>query len=241
MEPAARRPAPGPLSGTGSAPLPAPAKGKTSTGEQATNSGRQLSYTEVGAAYAVVVAWRTVKGANAGVDSSAPLPTKDGDSDEGKGRRDVKISRRARPEIKSPRGEKDVTVGTTAGGHLVTHPAAPKKPSGPFKPTANGTVILPVSVSLMEGTLRRTSSGAPGEVSRPMTGTPAGTTTLIAQVDKAVPPGERRNKTPVYVSGVKQMKIPRLGSREVRQAPGPDEGRVPHAGARDGRWVPSHY
>jgi hypothetical protein len=62
MEPAARRPAPGPLTGTGSAPLPAPAKGKTSTGEQAANSGRQLSYAEVGAAYDRVVAGRPVKG-----------------------------------------------------------------------------------------------------------------------------------------------------------------------------------
>jgi hypothetical protein len=52
MEPAARRSAPGPLSGTGSASLPAPVKGKTSTGEQAENSGRQLSYADVGAAYA---------------------------------------------------------------------------------------------------------------------------------------------------------------------------------------------
>jgi hypothetical protein len=69
----------------------------------------------VGAAYARLVAGRPVKGANVGVDSSAPLTTKDGVSGEDKGRRDVKISRRAPPEIKSTRGEKDVTVGTTAG------------------------------------------------------------------------------------------------------------------------------
>jgi hypothetical protein len=56
MEPAARRSAPGPLSGARSAPLPAPVKGKTSTGEQAAKSGRQLSYAEVGAAYVGVVA-----------------------------------------------------------------------------------------------------------------------------------------------------------------------------------------
>jgi hypothetical protein len=61
-EPAARRRAPGPLSGAGSAPLPTPVKGKTCTGELAANRGRQLSYAEVGAAYAGVVAGRPVKG-----------------------------------------------------------------------------------------------------------------------------------------------------------------------------------
>jgi hypothetical protein len=76
MEPAARRSAPGPLSGAGSAPLPAPVKGKTSTGEQAANSGRQLSYDEMCAVYAGVVAGLPVKGANAGVDYWAPLPNK---------------------------------------------------------------------------------------------------------------------------------------------------------------------
>jgi hypothetical protein len=161
MEPAAGLSAPGPLSGAGSTPLPAPVKGKTSTGEQAANSGRQLSYAEVGATYAGVVAGRPVKGANAGVDSSAPLATKDVASDEDKRRRDVKTSYRAPPDIKSPRGEKDVTVGATAGAHLVTHPASPKKPSGPLKPTTNGTVILPVPVASMEAILRRTSPGLP--------------------------------------------------------------------------------
>jgi hypothetical protein len=88
MEPATRLPAPGPLSGAGSAPLPAQAKGSSvqgpvvlptaSTGEQAAFSGRQLSYAEVVAAYAGVVAGRPVKGATAGVDSSAPLSTKKG-------------------------------------------------------------------------------------------------------------------------------------------------------------------
>jgi hypothetical protein len=66
MEPATRRPAPRPLSGAGSVPLPVQAKGSSaqgpvvlpavSTGEQAAFSGRQLSYAEVGEAYAGVVA-----------------------------------------------------------------------------------------------------------------------------------------------------------------------------------------
>jgi hypothetical protein len=88
MEPVARRPAPGPQSGAGSAPPSAQAKGTSaqgpvvqsiaSTGEQAANNGRQLSYAEVGAVYAGVVSGRPVKGANAGVDSSATLPNKKG-------------------------------------------------------------------------------------------------------------------------------------------------------------------
>jgi hypothetical protein len=32
------------------------------------------------------------------------------------------------------------------------------------------------------------------------------TTSTTAQVDKVVPPEERRNKTPVYVSGVKNTR-----------------------------------
>jgi hypothetical protein len=106
----------------------------------------------------------------------------------------MKIFRRALPEIKSPRGEKDVTVGTTVHGHLVTHPAAPRKPSGPLKPT----VILPVPVASMAATLRLTSAGAPRKASGLMSGTSAGTTTPSAQVDKTVPPGVRPSKTPVY-------------------------------------------
>jgi hypothetical protein len=79
MEPAARHPAPGPQSGAGSAPLSTQAKGTfASTSEQAVKNGRKLSYAEVSAVYAGVVAGRPVKGANAKVDSSATLPTKTG-------------------------------------------------------------------------------------------------------------------------------------------------------------------
>jgi hypothetical protein len=50
---------------------------------------------------------------------------------------------------------------------------------------------------------RRTSPGVPGDVSGPLSVAPVGTTSITAQVDKVAPPGEQRNKTPVYVSGVK--------------------------------------
>jgi hypothetical protein len=96
-------------------------------------------------------------------------------------------------KIKYPRGDKDATVFTSAGGHLATRPAAPKMQSGSLKPTAKGTVIPPVSVASMKASLNRTSLGAPGEVTGPMSGTPLGTPG--AEVNKAVPPGERHNKT----------------------------------------------
>jgi hypothetical protein len=134
--------------------------GKIFRGEQAAKSSRKLSYAEVAVTYAGVVAERPVKGANAGVDSSAPIPTKDGAPDECKRRRDLKISRIAPLEAKNPTGAKDVTVCSTAGGHLVTDPAAAKKARGPLKLTTNGSVILPVTVASMEATLRRTSPGA---------------------------------------------------------------------------------
>jgi hypothetical protein len=197
MEPATRCPAPGPLSGAGSAPLPAQAKGSSVqgpvvkstayTGEQAASGGRKLSYAEAEAAYA-------------GVDSSAPLPAKKGSTREGKGGRDEKASRGTSALSKFPRGEKDVTVGTTAGGHLGDHPAAPKKPSGKLKPTAKGTSTAPVPAASMKAAQRRTYPGASGDVSGPLSVAPIGTTSSTAQVDKVVPHGERRNKTPVYVS-----------------------------------------
>jgi hypothetical protein len=115
----------------------------------------------------------------------------------------VKSSRRTPPETKSPRGEKDVTVGTIADGHLISHTTALNKLSGPPKLTAKGTGSLSVPVASKEVAERRTSPGAPGDVSGPMGCTPTITTPPSAQMEKVVPPGERRKKTPVYVSGVK--------------------------------------
>jgi hypothetical protein len=174
------------------------------------------------------------------VDSSALLPTKDGASDEDKGR-DVKTSRRARPRDQVPqRGEgrhSDHQCWRTLGHS----PCCTQKAKWATQ-AHNQRCCHPASTRCFDGAaLRRTSPGAPGEVSGPMSGTPAGTIKPSVQVDKPVPPGKRRNKTPLYVSGVGCEKIPRLGSREARQARGPDEERLPHAGARDGRWVPGHY
>jgi hypothetical protein len=157
----------------------------------------------VGAAYAGIVTGRPVKGVNAGMDSWAPLLNKDRTCDECKGTRDVKISFRDHPEINSPRGEQNVKVGTTADGHVVTQPAAPKKTRESLKPTANDTVSLPVLVTSMEATLSRR---APGEVSGPTSGKPAGTTTPSGQVDRAAQTEERSNNAPLHVSGVRYMR-----------------------------------
>jgi hypothetical protein len=158
------------------------------TDEKAALSGRQLSYAEAGAAYAGVVAGRPVKEVMAGMNSSAPLPTKKGASQEGKGGRDDKASLGTAPVSKSPREEKDVTVETTAGGYLDAHPAAPNKPSGTLKPTAKVSGTAPVPATSTEAAQRHKSPGAPCDVSGPLSIAPTGTTSS-AQVVEVIAPG----------------------------------------------------
>ncbi|XP_021941957.1 mucin-1-like, partial [Zootermopsis nevadensis] len=173
LEPASRRPAPGPLSGAKSPPLPAPAKvhrpdgpsvaassTTASTSEQATSRGRQLgSYAEVSAAYT-------------------------GASQEVKGVRDVKSSRGPSP----------------------AHHAALKPPSGTVQPSAKRPGSQPGPASSMEEARGRRSPRVSGDLSGPLTGVSSdAASSSHAQVDKTAP-GERRNKTPVYVSGVKDVR-----------------------------------
>jgi hypothetical protein len=108
------------------------------------------------------------------------------------------------PCVQVPQRGKDVTVGTTAGGHLGDHPAASIKPSGTLKPTDKGSRYAPVPAASKDAASRRTSHRAPGDVSGPLSVATTGTTSTTAQVDKVFPPGERRNKPPVHVSGVKK-------------------------------------
>jgi hypothetical protein len=160
------------MSGDGYAPLPAEAEGisaqdpavksTTSSGEQAASSSRQLSYTEIYAAYVGVVAGRPVKGANAGVNFSAPFPNKSGDSQEGKRGREEKATAEL-PVSKSLRGEKDVTMGTNADVHLAAQPIESNKPGGTLKPTAKGIDTASVPAASMEAA---PSSPLPGH---PMT------------------------------------------------------------------------
>ena len=80
------------------------------------------------------------------------------------------------------------------------HPAASNQTSGSSTPSAKGAAQS-VPVDSMESTNRcpagpsSNGSGSQGE-------TPCGTTTTAAQADLVVPPGERKNKTPVYITGV---------------------------------------
>jgi len=190
LEPAAKR-----LSEAGSAPLHAEADGpKTALGlgatymdERAAKSSRQLSYAEVGAVYAVLVAGKPVKGSSARVDILALPPSKHGASKEGKGGKDVK-SRKTPPETKSPRGE-DTTVSPTAGGHLVAHPAPPNKPTGPIKPTSKGSCNVSVPAASIEATKRRTSSDPFGEVYGPLSDAPVSITATKWE-SKSLPQGK---------------------------------------------------
>jgi hypothetical protein len=58
----------------------------------------------------------------------------------------------------------------------------------------------------MEAAQRRTYPGAPGDESGPLSVAPIGTTSSTAQVTNSFLPGERHNKTPVYVSRVKKTR-----------------------------------
>jgi hypothetical protein len=89
---------------------------------------------------------------------------------------------------------------------LGDHAAAPKKAKWDAQAHSQGYSSAPVPAASKEAASRRTSPGAPGDVSGSLSVAPIGTTPSTAQVDKVVPPGERRNKTPVYVSGVKNKR-----------------------------------
>jgi hypothetical protein len=59
------------------------------------------------------------------------------------------------------------TEAEGSGGHLGEQPAAPIKPSGTLNPTAKFTSSAPVPAASKEAASRRTSPGAPGDVSGP--------------------------------------------------------------------------
>ena len=82
----------------------------------------------------------------------------------------------------------------------VTLPSS-KKPSGSSTSLDKGGVSsFPAGPSGLAH--RRTSPGAPGEEFRSQGDTPSGTTVISAQAEEEVPPRERKYKTPVYVTGV---------------------------------------
>lgn len=102
----------------------------------------------------------------------------------------------------SPRGEKGVTVVSTAGEHLDAHPATSKKPSGTLNPTATGSSNAPEPSASMKAASRRTSPGALRDVSGPLSVTPMCT--------KQLPLGSGATESS---RGVTTAQIPGLDSR----------------------------
>jgi hypothetical protein len=81
--------------------------------------------------------------------------------------------------------------------------AVPRQESGPLKPTAKGSGT-PEPADSSEADFRRTSLAV---VSGPLSGMPGGTTSDTPKETTTVnPAGERNNKTPIYVSGVTDIR-----------------------------------
>jgi hypothetical protein len=108
----------------------------------------------------------------------------------------------------------DVTLGTTAGGHLDAHPAAPKMSSVTLKPTSKDTGTGPVPGASMEAGSRHTSCGATCDVSGTLSVAFSAST---AQVNKYVPHGNGRNKSPVFVCRVVRRADSRTGFTQSLQ------------------------
>jgi hypothetical protein len=89
--------------------------------------------------------------------------------------------------------------GGPAYAAVVAGFAVPCQESGPLEHTANGSGT-PEPAASSDADFRHMSLG---DVSGPLSGTPAGTTPdTPMETTTVVPAGERQNKTPVYVSGV---------------------------------------
>jgi hypothetical protein len=127
--------------------------------------------------------------------------------------------------------------GGPAYAAVVARRAVPCQESGPLKPTANGLGTPERAVSY-EADFRCTSLG---DVSGPLSFTPAGTTPdTPMETTTVVPAGERR-KTPIYVSGVTETRGFLAWLRE--SCPSGHSAQMKgerHAGSKDGRWLPSH-
>jgi hypothetical protein len=193
MEPATRRPGHCPEPGSRFClhrQREAPPKARwikptTSTGKQAASSGRKLSYAKVGAAYAEVLAGRPVKGATGGVDSSAPLSTKRGDSHEGKG---GSVPRNSPHDQDPLRGEGRhgvhycwLTLGRST--------RRSKQAKWEEKEQIQWYLHCAGTRCFVAAASRRTSPGAPSHVSERLSVVPNGITSSKAQVDKVFPMG----------------------------------------------------
>jgi hypothetical protein len=98
-------------------------------------------------------------------------------------------------------------LGPTEGGlayaAVVARVASPHQPSGMHKSEAKGSASAEPAAS-SEAAPRRTSIA---DMSRPLCGTPDGTTTYAQVASNSVAPAaERHNKTPIYVTGVTDVR-----------------------------------
>lgn len=148
---------------------------------------------------------------NAGVDVLAPLHTKIGNSEGGKEGRDEKSTRGTPTVLKFPIVDKDISVGTTVVVLMKVYPFKTIK-VGHSSPQPSVFQYAMLRWKCPRAYLFRTSEDVSGPLSVP----PNGVTTFAAKVDKSFVPGERRKRSPLYVSGVRNSKISLLNSREFR-------------------------
>jgi hypothetical protein len=85
--------------------------------------------------------------------------------------------------------------------------AIPHQSSGPLKPTAKRLANADPALS-QEAALRRKSS----DLSGPLSGMPAGTTSIQTPVVYVVPAGEQRNKTPIFIRSQRHAWLPGLAA-----------------------------
>ena len=83
---------------------------------------------------------------------------------------------------------------------VLAGPVAPFHPSGSLKPTAMGSDLSEPAVS-SETVNRRMSSNMSG----PLNDKPDGTTTYVQVTNACLPAGERPNKKPIFISGVRDF------------------------------------
>jgi len=84
---------------------------------------------------------------------------------------------------------------------VLAGPVAPSQLSGPLKPTAMDSDSSEPGVS-METTNRRMFT----DMSGPLSGMPDGTTSNAQDANACLPAGERPNKTPIFISGVRDKR-----------------------------------
>jgi hypothetical protein len=185
------------------------------------------------------VAGPTVKRSNAGMDSSVPLLTKTGASEEGKGGRDEKSSRGTPLVSKSPRkGARH--VGHHCWRTLGRSPSRAKQAKWEAQAKGKGTASEPVAS--MEAAEVCTSREAPGDASGPLKVAPNDTTPLTAAVDKCVAPWRSTQKK-LCVSVLRNARrfLDWIRAKPARKFVEQIKGKFSDTGVEGCRWLPVQY